>query len=72
MNKFEVAGKGFRYLCDASEHTWKLSRKFLEGEGFDPRLAIRKLDDSTYGVVNRSSGEIVFVEWITFLLWSWK
>jgi len=54
-----VEGERFRYLCDASEVSWQLCRKFIDGLQEPERYVIKEFDDSSYCVLNRKTKQVV-------------
>lgn len=68
MSKYSVGDKTFRFLCDASEWSWQLCRKFISQLEDESNYIVREIDDMSYGVVEKGTYQIVHREKVRLLI----
>lgn len=68
MNKYSVGDKSFRFLCDASEWSWQLCRKFITQLEDEDKYRVREVDDWSYGVIEIGTNEVIHREKVKVLV----
>ncbi len=66
-DKYECNGQYFTYWCDANECSWQLCRAYIDGLEDPDQYRVRKWDNLSYGVLQRSPQEFVEIFVVTVL-----
>lgn len=60
MSKYSVKDKYFRFICDASEWSFQLCRRFADSSQNTEDYTISQIDDWSYGVLEKTSKDVVY------------